>query len=88
MKKISVNKSDEAAIIVEKIIEADVNEIILIIPRFSHLAESLENFHLLKREAEAIDKKILIESVDNRVVELAELAGVEVNAPWHGVPRG
>jgi hypothetical protein len=82
MKKISVNKSDEAAVIVEKIIEADTNEIILIIPRFSHLSESLENFHLLKREADAINKKILIESVDNRVIELAELAGIEAINPF------
>ncbi|MCL5017547.1 MAG: hypothetical protein M1155_02725 [Patescibacteria group bacterium] len=82
MKKISVNKSDDAAIIVEKIIDADVDEIVLIIPRFSHLAESLENFHLLKREADAINKKILIESVDTRVIELAELAKIEAINPF------
>ncbi len=82
MKKISVNKSDDAAVIVEKIIDADVNEIVLIIPRFSHLGESLENFHLLKREADAVDKKILIESVDNRVIELAELSGIEAINPF------
>jgi len=82
MKKININKSDEAALIVEKIIEADSKEVVLIIPRFSQLAESLSNFHLLKREAETIDKKILIESVDNRVVELAELAGIEAINPF------
>ncbi|MHB9020055.1 MAG: hypothetical protein ACYC3G_04300 [Minisyncoccota bacterium] len=82
MKKININKSDEAALIVEKIIESDSDEIILIIPRFSQLGESLSNFHLLKREADAIDKKILIESVDNRVIELAELAGIEAINPF------
>ncbi len=82
MKKININKSDEAALIVEKIIEADAGEIVLIIPRFSQLSESLGNFHLLKREADAIDKKILIESVDNRVIELAELAGIEAVNPF------
>lgn len=82
MKKININKSDEAALIVEKIIEADSDEIILIIPRFSQFGESLSNFHLLKREADAINKKILIESVDNRVIELAELAGMEAINPF------
>lgn len=82
MKKININKSDEAALIVEKIIESDSDEIILIIPRFSQLGESLSNFHLLKREANDINKKILIESVDNRVIELAELAGIEAINPF------
>lgn len=82
MKKININKSDEAALIVEKIIESDSDEVILIIPRFSQLGESLSNFHLLKREADAIDKKILIESVDNHVIELAELAGIEAMNPF------
>ena len=82
MKKININKSDEAALIVEKIIETDLDEVILIIPRFSQLGESLSNFHLLKREADAINKKILIESVDNRVIELAELAGIEAINPF------
>ncbi len=82
MKKININKSDEAALIVEKIIESDLDEIILIIPRFSQLGESLSNFHLLKREADAIGKKLLIESVDNHVIELAELAGIEAINPF------
>jgi len=82
MKKININKSDEAALIVEKIIETDSDEVILIIPRFSQLGESLSNFHLLKREADAMNKKILIESVDNRVIESAELAGIEAINPF------
>lgn len=81
-KKITVNKSDEAAIIVEKIIESDAKEVILSIPRFSHLAESLSNFHLLKREAETLGKKILVESVDDRVVELAALSGLKALNPF------
>jgi hypothetical protein len=82
MKKININKSDEAALIVEKIIETDSDEVILIIPRFSQLGESLSNFHLLKREADAMNKKILIESVDNRVIKSAELAGIEAINPF------
>lgn len=82
MKKISVNKSDEVAVIVEKIIDSSDEEIVLNIPRFSHLGESLSNFNLLKREAEALDKKILIESVDDTVIELAEMSGLNAINPF------
>ena len=82
MKKILVNKSDEVAIIVEKIIEADDKEVILGVPRFSHIGESLSNFHLLKREADALDKKIIIESVDDHVIELAEMGGLAAANPF------
>src|SRR3989344_1375259 len=82
MKKITINKSDEVAIIVEKIIEAPENEVVLNVPRFSHLGESLSNFHLLKREAEALEKKIIIESVDDHVVELAEMSGLTAINPF------
>lgn len=76
MKKITVNKSDEVSVIVEKMIEAEDSEIILNIPRFSHIGESLSNFYLLKREADALGKKISVESVDDKVIELAEMGGL------------
>src|SRR3989344_7375804 len=82
MKKIIVNKSDEIAEIVEKIINVKDDEVILTIPRFSHLGESVSNFHLLKREAAALDKKILIESVDDHIVELAEMSGLTAINPF------
>lgn len=82
MKKINVEKFDEVALIVEKIIDSDDGEITLIVPRFSHLAESLSNFHLLKREAETLNKKIKIESVDNKVVEMAKASGLEAINPF------
>jgi hypothetical protein len=82
MKKITLNKSDEVALIVEKIIDTDSKKVVLIVPRFSSLAESLSNFHLLKREADALDKEVFIESVDNRVIELAELADMEALNPF------
>ncbi len=82
MRKITVNKSDEVAVVVEKIIEADTREVVLSIPRFSHLVESLSNFHLLKREADALGKKVIIESLDDRVIELAELSGLKAVNPF------
>jgi hypothetical protein len=82
VKKITINKSDEVAVVVEKIIDTDATEIVLNIPRFSHLAESLSNFHLLKREVESLGKNISIESVDDRVIELAEMSGLKAVNPF------
>lgn len=81
-KKIIVNKSDEAAVVVEKIIDTDAKQVVLSIPRFSHLAGSLSNFHLLKREAEALGKELFIESVDDRVIELAGLSKLKAVNPF------
>lgn len=77
IKKIAVGKSDEVALVVEKIIDSDAKEVVLSIPRFSKLADSLSNFHLISREAKLLRKKILIESVDDKVIELANLSGLE-----------
>lgn len=71
----------------EKIIGADDSEVVLSVPRFSHISESLSNFHLLKREADALDKKILIESVDDHVIELAEMSGLKAVNPFFAKQR-
>lgn len=82
MKKIIVNKSDEVSVIVEKMIEAEDGEITLSVPRFSHIGESLGNFYLLKREADALNKKVFIESIDDKVIELASMSGLTGTNPF------
>ena len=82
IKKIYVNKSDEPTLIAEKIIDTDAGEIVLNIPKFSKIADSLANFHLIKREAEALDKKVIIESVDDKVIELCGISGIEAVNPF------
>ena len=81
-KKITVAKSDEATTIAEKIIDAPAKEIILSVPRFSKLAESGANFRLLKREAEALKKEIVVESVDDAVLDLARGNGLTARNPF------
>ncbi len=83
-KKIAINKNDEATFVVEQVLDAAEDAITLAIPRFSKLAESATNFSLLKREAEALGKHIVIESVDDRVIELAKNAGLECINPFFG----
>jgi hypothetical protein len=77
IKKIQVNKNEEAASVAEKIIDVDAEEIILNVPKFSKLSESSSNFHLIKREAEILNKKIIIESVDDKVIEFCRINDLE-----------
>ncbi len=87
MKKITVNKNDDAAVLAEKIITSDDQEITLLVPRFSKLAESVSNFSLLKREADAVGKTLLIESIDDQVIEAAELGGLKALNPFFAKSR-
>ena len=75
--KIQVQKSDEAAVVVEKIIDAASDEVLLVVPRFSRLAESQANFHLIAREAGLLKRHIVIESVDDTVLAMAGAEGLE-----------
>jgi len=77
VERIQVNKSDEIALVVERIIDAQADEVVLTIPRFSKLSESSANFHLIKREADLLKKRVVIESVDDKVIELAEGVDLE-----------
>src|SRR3989344_1560274 len=88
MKKISVNKNDEVAAIVDKILHEPDPEIALVIPKFSKLKELPRNFNLLKREAESAGKRVSVESVDEEVLTLAEASGLFNEHPFFsGPPR-
>ncbi|MDO8584911.1 MAG: hypothetical protein Q7R85_02180 [bacterium] len=81
-KKIYVNKNDDAAVVAEKVIDAEGSLVVLHVPRFSRLAQSENNFHLLRRESEALKKTLRIESVDDAVVALAKAASIEAENPF------
>jgi len=77
-KKIYANKSDSCAVIVHKVISVEVDEIILYLPKNSIIAENPKNFKLLKREATTVRKKVIIESVDSSILEMASASGLEI----------
>lgn len=85
-KKIFVNKNDDAAMVAEKVIDASDADIVLNIPRFSRIAQSESNFHLLKRESDALGKRIFIETVDDKVIELAQACGIAATNPFFVKP--
>ncbi len=82
MKKIIVQKSDTVSMVVRKMLATLDQEIILVIPKSSKLAASLNNFHILNREAEAAGKKLAIESVDEEVLAYAREAGLASDHPF------
>ncbi|MFA6354175.1 MAG: hypothetical protein WCX12_00615 [Candidatus Paceibacterota bacterium] len=82
MRKIFINKNEGVAEIVEKIIAELEPELILVIPKNSILTESISNFHLIRREAEASGKSIQIESVDENILSLAKASKLDSAHPF------
>lgn len=76
--KIIIGADDEPTLIAEKLIDSEAKTIVFSIPAGSQFSESITNFKLIKREAQVLKKKILIESTDERVLELAQKSGIEV----------
>ncbi len=81
-KKIYITKTDTAEMAVIKMLKSKEDNIILSVPNFSQLANSAENFILLKKEAEESGKEVLIESVDDIVVELARRSEIKATNPF------
>ncbi len=85
--KISVEKNEEVSAVIDRVIGAEAQEIVIAIPKFSRFIDSVSNFHMLKRESETAGKQIRIESVDDRVIELAKECGLEAANPFFVRPE-
>ena len=81
MIKLFIDKTEEIASIIEKIIKAAEEEVVIVIPRAALVKESMSNFHLIKREAAAAGKSILIESVDEEILAFSQAADIEAIHP-------
>ncbi len=81
-KKIYISKTDSLSSIVGKIVKAREEEIVLYIPRGTEFAASRTNFILLKREVATAGKSIVIESIDEDALELADTAGIKAMNPF------
>lgn len=86
MKKITIEKEEEIADVVERVLGESDPDVTIVIPKGSALARSARNFHLLKREADGAGKSIAIESVDETILAFAKESGLEGSHPlWRGV---
>jgi len=81
IERIFVEKNESAVEVLEKILSSKDNDIVLVIPKDSILKKSPANFHLIKHEAEVSKKKILIESVDSDVLNIAKSFQLEAIHP-------
>ena len=72
MKKIIVDKSEGITEVIDKMLSVEDSDITLVIPKGSVLAKSGSNFRLLKREADAAEKNIGVESVDETILDFAK----------------
>jgi hypothetical protein len=81
MKRISINKDESVAEVIEKILAEPESELTLVIPKNSLLKDSAANFHLITREAAAVQKSITIESVDEEILKFSETAHIGSSHP-------
>ncbi len=77
MKKLFIDKNEEVASIVDRVISAEDGEVVLVVPKGSTIKESPENLLILKREADSAGKSLLLESVDPDILAAGAKAGIE-----------
>src|SRR5258708_13087993 len=88
MKKIVIDKEEGIAEVIDRVIAEADPDIALVIPKGSTLGRSVNNFHLLKREAEGAGKTVVVESVDDTILAFAKQSGLERSHPlWRGVQK-
>lgn len=80
-KKIFLDRADDLDKAVNELISASAERVILNIPNNSVLNVSIHNFQILAREGETSGKELAIESVDEKVLELASLARIPAVNP-------
>lgn len=71
MLKIFVDKKDTVSVLTAKITRAVGDRVTLVIPRDSKLGEA-NHLYLLKKHADEAEKTLVIESIDEHILELAE----------------
>lgn len=76
-RKITVEKSEGVAELIDRILEEPAKDITLIIPKGSLLGRSVRNFTLLKREMDSAGRSLAIESVDDSILAFAKGSGFE-----------
>lgn len=81
MKKLIIDRDEDIAEVVDKVIEIKDSEISIVVPTGSVLGKSPRNFHLLRREAQAAGKQVEVESVDEQILAFAKDAGIAGSHP-------
>lgn len=86
MQRLNIEKNEAVADLIERILETQDSEVVLVVPKGSHLISSPSNFRLIAREAGVLAKDISIESVDQEVLAQARSAGLSASHPLFDEP--
>jgi hypothetical protein len=81
MKKIILDKDEDVAEAIDRILAEPDTSVVLVVPRGSFLVRSARNFHLLKREMDATGRHLEVESVDEQILALAKEAKIPGRHP-------
>ena len=81
MKKILIEKDEDIADAIDRILAEPSTSIVLVVPRGSTLGRSVRNFHLLRREMTSAGRQIEVESVDEQILALAKEAKIPGRHP-------
>jgi hypothetical protein len=81
MKKLFIEKDEGVPAAVEKVITAGDEEVVIVVPKGAALVAEDDNFDILKREADAAETRLIVESVDSAVLQMAEESGIEAYHP-------
>lgn len=79
-KKLFFESEDDVSLVVKKLSQSKDPEVVLNLPKDSSLY-SLDHFQFVRQKAEEQGKRVFVESVDDHVLELSELAGLEAVNP-------
>lgn len=85
---IQVKPQDELTVVVDKVIHTQAARVYLLVPEGSRIAQHVLNFRLLKREADALRKEIVVVSSSERVQSLALKASLQVHQETSELRRG
>lgn len=86
MQRLNIEKNEAVADLIERILEVQDHDIVLVVPKGSRLIDSPSNFRLIAREAVALAKDISIESVDQEALANARSAGLTASHPLFDDP--
>lgn len=86
MQRLNIEKNEAVADLIERILEVEDSDIMLVVPKGSRLIDSPSNFRLIAREAKVLEKNISIESVDQDALAHARAAGLAASHPLFDDP--
>ncbi len=75
---IQIRSSDELASIIDSIVNSSEENVYLVVPENSYVAQNVLNFRLIKREADSVNKRVTIVTEDERIQTLAGKAALRV----------